>query len=377
MSTDLGETEEGIILAAAVAGDKKPVPDANTSEECQSCGAKVEHIYCGNCGQKNDDLRRSLWRLIGESLGGIFAFESRLWRTWGVLLLKPGEVAHAYANGARTIYSPPIRVYLAVSFMFFGFLAITETNLFALSIQPKAEVEATDLKKVEDIASESIVSEGIVSESSKSLLDNYNIRPLFFQSQKTFERLSDDTVTEDFLKTIQTDNKSTNPNIDPNIEPSIEPNIDTNKDISAQEEPLEAFQIFLKSPKKFNAAFNTWLPRVMFFMVPFAMIIGAIFIRGPTALLYDHLIHAMYIHAVFFMTLLFAVILAKILPGSFVAKALVIMFMVYLPLSLKRMFNRGWFKTIMTTIIVSALYSIFLLSAILLISIFSIANLAA
>ena len=37
----------------------------------------------------------------------------------------------------------------------------------------------------------------------------------------------------------------------------------------------------------------------MFFMVPFAMRLGAIFIRGPTALLYDHLIHAMYIHAVF------------------------------------------------------------------------------
>lgn len=351
MSTDLGETEEGIILAVAVAGDKKPVPEKNTSEDCKSCGNKIEQTHCGNCGQKNDDLRRSLWRLIGESLSGLFAFEGRMWRTWADLLLKPGKVAHAYANGARTIYSPPIRVYLIVSFMFFSFLAISQTNLFALSVQPKAKAETAEALKVE----------GVANENSIFLFNDYSVKPLFFQSQKTFERLSDETVTENFLKTIQAENKSEDPNVD----------------TTAQEEPLKAFQIFLENPKKFNAAFNTWLPRVMFFMVPFAMIMGAIFIRGPTALLYDHLIHAMYIHAVFFMTLLFAVILAKIIPGSIVAKALVILFIFYLPLSLKRMFNRGWFKTIMTTIIVSSVYGIFLLSAILLISIFSIANLSA
>jgi len=353
MSTDLGETEEGIVLAAAVAGDKKPVPTENTSEDCKSCGAKIEQIYCGNCGQKNDDLRRSLWRLIGESLGGLFSFEGRMWRTWADLLLKPGKVAHAYANGSRTIYSPPIRVYLVVSFMFFGFLAITQTNLFAVSVQPKAkvEIEAADAEKIDNL----------IGEDSLSLLNNYSIKPLFFQSQKTFEKLSDDAATEGFLKTIQVEDKPE----------------DANADTSSQDEPLKAFQIFLKNPKQFNAAFNTWLPRVMFFMVPFAMILGAIFIRGPTALLYDHLIHAMYIHAVFFMTLLFAVILAKIIPGSIVARSLVIMFIIYLPLSLKRMFNRGWFKTIMTTTIVSSVYGIFLLSAILMISIFSIANLSA
>jgi len=70
MSTDFGETEEGIILAGAVAGDIIPVPEKNTSEDCKSCGTKIEQIYCGNCGQENDNLRRSLMRHIGESLTG-------------------------------------------------------------------------------------------------------------------------------------------------------------------------------------------------------------------------------------------------------------------------------------------------------------------
>jgi len=40
------------------------------------------------------------------------------------------------------------------------------------------------------------------------------------------------------------------------------------------------------------------------------------------------------------------------------------------------MFNRGWFKTIITTVIVSSVYALFLVSAILLISIFSLSNLS-
>jgi Protein of unknown function (DUF3667) len=359
MSTDLGETEEGIVIASAVAGDIKPVPEENTSDDCKSCGTKIEHIYCGNCGQKNDDLRRSLLRLIGESLGSLFSFESRMWRTWTDLLLKPGKVARAYANGARTIYSPPIRVYLIVSFLFFGLLAVTQTNLFAISVQPKTSVEASVEASIE--TSNLPTAEPETKGGSEALFDDYSFKFLFFQSQKNFDILLDDTVTNDFLKTLQEDS-------DINI---------ANLEGKAHDQQFKAFQIFLKNPKQFNAAFNTWLPRVMFFMVPFAMFLGALFIRGPTALLYDHLIHAMYIHAVFFMTLLFAVILTKFIPGSFVAKALMILFVFYLPLSLKRMFNRGWFKTILTTIIVSSVYSLFLMSAIIAISIFSIVNLSA
>lgn len=360
MSTDLGETEEGIILAGAVAGDKKPVPTKNMSTDCKSCGAVITQIYCGSCGQKNDDLRRSLWRLIGESLGGLFSFEGRMWRTWGALLFKPGKVAYEYANGARTRYSPPIRVYLAVSFLFFGFLAVSQINLFAISVQPKAKVETTEATETTE-TTDNLVPNPKTNDDNQARFDHYSFKFLFFQSQKNFDSLSDDTVTDDFLKTLQ-GNSDTN---------------SANSDGKPQADPLKAFQIFLKKPKQFNAAFNTWLPRVMFFMVPFAMIMGAIFIRGTTALLYDHLIHAMYVHAVFFMTLLFAVLLAKVMPGSLVAKALAIVFIFYLPISLKRMFKRGWFKTILATVIVSSVYGLFLFSAILLISIFSIVNLSA
>ncbi len=352
MGTDLGETEEGLVLAAASVADSKAVPQNNAAQTCQSCGTKIDQVYCGQCGQKNDNLRRSLWRLIAESLGGIFSFEGRMWRTWGALLLKPGKVASEYANGARSRYSPPIRVYLVVSFLFFGFLVATQTNLFALSVHPKASIVMPKNQNEEEV----------VVKISGLQFNDYSYKLLCFQTQKKFEALVDHTVTDEIVKTMQD-------YIDAE-------NVTSETSSDADADAVKGFQIFLTKPKLFNAAFNTWLPRVMFFMVPFAMLLGAIFIRGPTALLYDHLIHAMYIHAVFFMALLFAVILAKVFPGVIIAKGLLLLFIIYLPLSLKRMFKRGWFKTILTTLAVSLVYGLILLSAILMISVSSIANLS-
>jgi len=193
MATDLGETEAGLALVAANAGDIKSVAKINTSGTCQSCGATIPQVYCGQCGQKNDDLRRSLWRLVTESLGGIFSFESRMWRTWGALLLKPGKVASEYANGARSRYSPPIRVYLVVSFLFFGFLVATQTNLFALSVHPKASIETPKNQNEEEA----------VVKISGLRLNDYSYKLLFFQTQKKFEALVDHTVTDEIVKTMQ------------------------------------------------------------------------------------------------------------------------------------------------------------------------------
>ena len=96
----------------------------------------------------------------------------------------------------------------------------------------------------------------------------------------------------------------------------------------------------------------------MFIMMPFTMLIGAIFIRGRgNALLYDHLVHAAYIHAVAFFLLLLGILLSFIFPGATVSKALFVIMLIYLPLSLKRMFRRGWLKTIWTSYGVGFIYA--------------------
>jgi len=66
----------------------------------------------------------------------------------------------------------------------------------------------------------------------------------------------------------------------------------------------KAVAIGLRQPERINAPISKYLPRIMFIMMPFSMLIGAIFIRGrEKAMLFDHLVHAAYIHAFSFLLL--------------------------------------------------------------------------
>ena len=83
------------------------------------------------------------------------------------------------------------------------------------------------------------------------------------------------------------------------------------------------------------------------------------FIRGRgNALMYDHLVHAAYIHAVAFFLLFIGIVSSLIAPASAVPPVLCIILLIYLPLSLKRMFGRGWIKTVWTSYGVGLIYAV-------------------
>ncbi|NNC36722.1 MAG: DUF3667 domain-containing protein [Hyphomonadaceae bacterium] len=389
MANELPDAEAAL-LAATVEAPNTDVPKANQTEFCLSCGAATPQAYCGECGLKNDDLRRSLFRLIAETLGGIFSFEGRMWRTWAALIFKPGKVAREYADGRRTTYSAPIRVYLVVTFLLLFYMGVTQTNLFAIVVSPKTpeQIAAQELaqEKSGTISVQTPFGQSI-KDFSKDIVDatnsddpealdkafeelettelkfdpnNYNFEFLFFQPQSKFDALTDKATAEGFVNEL-------NENEDVIADGSVGDSLDLQK----------AIRVFLTNPIQFNQQFNIWLPRAMFFMVPMVMFFGVIYIRGPNALLYDHLIHAIYIHSVFFMSLLLAILLSKVLNGQTVAKALFVGLLIYLPISLKRMFGRGWIKTIWTTINIGFIYQVMLIVALVWISVYSLTQIAA
>jgi hypothetical protein len=89
-------------------------------------------LFCHACGNKNDDYRRSIWTLAADMFASITALEGRMWRSLRSLIFKPGEMAREYADGARTKWTSPVRLYLAMSLILFGYIAGTQTQLVAL-----------------------------------------------------------------------------------------------------------------------------------------------------------------------------------------------------------------------------------------------------
>jgi len=92
--------------------------------------------------------------------------------------------------------------------------------------------------------------------------------------------------------------------------------------------------------------------------MPFSMLIGALFIRGKKqAMLYDHLVHAAYIHAFAFLLLFIFILLVHFTPIKGLIFIYITILLIYLPISAKRMFDRGWFKTFLTSYGVGAFYT--------------------
>ncbi len=90
---------------------------------CRNCGATLQGDYCGQCGQRDRDLR--LADIAGEALEDVTDLDSRLWVTLKTLVLRPGRITADYIGGRRARYLPPVRLYLVVSFLVFLSLSLS------------------------------------------------------------------------------------------------------------------------------------------------------------------------------------------------------------------------------------------------------------
>jgi len=125
--------EDGAVIEAVVGALTRAAPAAAAPAAapaapaamplCDNCGAGVAGRYCGNCGQRLEPPLHSLWHFLGVAFEDVTHADSRLWRTLGALLFKPGFLTREFLHGRRARYLPPVRLYLVISLVFFVWLA--------------------------------------------------------------------------------------------------------------------------------------------------------------------------------------------------------------------------------------------------------------
>lgn len=398
--TSLSEGEAALLLASEGLLARDNIPDSNQRLTCFSCDTRYVGVFCHNCGQKNDDMRRSLFSLILDMLGNLTAFDARIWRTWGKLLTRPGKVAREFADGSRTKWTSPVRAYLAMSILLFGYIALTGTQIVSLTMdverddgapQALSELKPSDLnvdfklhafetnrsleRLREDGDTELVsfllnydapLSFDYVNGSIKLVESGY-VRPT---TASGTEILNDEA--QSLSDVIALANEAAREAVDETSDVEV-PNpagemggdgymIINGENLSPQtasKRGVAFLKLFLAQPEVLNRYFSTYLPRVMFFMMPFTMFLGILFIRGRgNALLYDHLVHAAYIHAVFFFLLLVGLIFGQHtpIPPAVLLGLLTLYMFLYLPMSLGGMFGRGPIKTIWTSYAIGFVY---------------------
>jgi hypothetical protein len=108
--------------------DKKALT-VTVHSECGNCGATLMGPYCYSCGQHAHESARSLSALTHDAWHLATHIDGRFWQTLYILLFKPGNLTKEYFAERRARYLPPVRLYLVLSVLFFGFgLATPEKN---------------------------------------------------------------------------------------------------------------------------------------------------------------------------------------------------------------------------------------------------------
>jgi hypothetical protein len=114
--------------------------EANAMESCDNCGAPLTGAYCSACGQRVLHHGLALGEFLGDAAEVITHADSRFWRTFVPLLVRPGFLTQQYIKGRRASYLPPFRLYLVLSVVFFLMIPLTNTGP---GDSPKAHVQVS------------------------------------------------------------------------------------------------------------------------------------------------------------------------------------------------------------------------------------------
>jgi hypothetical protein len=91
--------------------------------QCRNCETEIDGAYCPSCGQRNVDLDRPIWSLIGDVVKETFEVDGRAALTVKTLFRHPGMLTEEFLAGRRRTYSPALRLYLVISISFFILVA--------------------------------------------------------------------------------------------------------------------------------------------------------------------------------------------------------------------------------------------------------------
>lgn len=277
----------------------------NTQQCCRNCSTPLSGEFCSHCGQREGRPDIHLADAAGELIGDIFTRDSRLWRTLLNLVLRPGFLPAEFMAGRKARYVPPFRLYLIISFVLF--LALS----FGASIRVIDTPAATTYKQPVPANPASTQDSALAAESDEQGDVDLAIalgNPEEGEQQQRAS-LSIDLADENSPAWLQT------------LETRMEENAE-----ELGEEPGAFLDLLIE-----------YLPQMMFLLLPlFALLLKACYLFSPFHYI-QHLVFAFYYHSFTYLLYLVGVMVEWL--GVHSDGALLALFIIYLPLALRRSYT--------------------------------------
>jgi len=316
------------------------------SPACLNCGTELKGPFCYYCGQPDKNLMRFFPALLRELLEDTFDFDSRFLRTIKPLLFKPGKLTRDYLDGRRFRYVPPLRLYIFSSIAFFFLAALITNDAITIS----RDHEAAKIEKTELSAEDRQKLQEALSKIDPAVAEEVNRAFDEAQGEETATDKEDNSINfngEDW-------DRETNPLIIPMMPDWV--NEWVNNEIA--ESPEKGRQIE-ENPNLITDKIFDVLPVTMFVLLPIVALLFKFWYLFAKKYYVEHLIFALHNHSFMFVVFLI-IMLASTFAGwrepseeGPITTAVYwfnlvfwIWVPVYLLVSLKRVYQQGWWMTV-------------------------------
>ena len=147
--------------------------------KCRSCGNIHSGNYCNQCGEKKLDVKeRTIVYFFGQIINALTFSDTKLLKTLGLLLSKPGFLAKEYIEGRRNLYTKPLSLFFIINLVYFiaqpvdTFQSGFYTQTHYQSYSPMAKEMAQNKMEKEGITLTELSAKynKVVSDYSKTLI---------------------------------------------------------------------------------------------------------------------------------------------------------------------------------------------------------------
>jgi len=111
-------------------------PASDVPRQCVTCGAPLAGRFCAACGEKGpspDDYR--LGHFADEALESFTHADGKIFRSFWLLLSRPGRLTADYLRGRRKPYLKPLALFLVANTVFFLALPLLGWNTLTTPLQ--------------------------------------------------------------------------------------------------------------------------------------------------------------------------------------------------------------------------------------------------
>jgi hypothetical protein len=327
------------------------------STQCLNCyhPLDISDKYCPNCSQLNSTKKLAFNDFFNEFFAGIFAYDSRFYRTLGVLVFKPGKISKDYIEGKRVRYANPYRFYLSASIIFFLIWSLTHQAEPPVEINQRATTEQhakvdsilaanraenpnlQEILKPVVTANDSIVKDSYIPETA---LDTINFPQALFSQWQVFS---------DFYKRTEIRN--------PHVALDSLNYADNSFNQWFYKKTVD-IERFSTDPDLFWNYFYGKVPFIIFFYLPvFAIFIWLLYLRRPFTYM-EHLIFTFHNQTTWFIFYGISISLDAVMDTDLFSWIATGLFVFYLYKAFRRFYGQGRVKTILKFIIINFIFFI-------------------